>query len=73
MTRMSQFGEWVTEAQFTGQDVIVYTAHGWLWYKQSGMGGKPMKAAFYLANPNGYHFNPVVGMKPEGAAQTEKE
>ena len=43
-TRMSLLGEWVTEvelftcAQYMGRDVVVYTAHGWLRYKQSGNG-----------------------------------
>ena len=70
--KMAYFSEWVMEielfvcAQFTGQDVIVYTRHGWLCYKQNGMGGKQMKVSFFLTNPNGCHFNPIVGMKPEG-------
>ena len=76
---MAYFGEWATKvalfacAQFTGQYVIVYTAHVWLCYKQSGMGGKLMKVSFFLTNPNGCHFNPVVGMRPESTGQRGKE
>ena len=45
--------------------MCVYTLDCWIRYPASGTSKRPTKNAFYLANPNNVHFNPVLGVYPQ--------
>ena len=51
-------------AQLTSKDVCVYTLDHWMKYPASGTSKRPTKNAFYLANHNNVHFDPVLGVYP---------
>ena len=67
-SEMHVWGKWATHvelfalAQLTSKDVCVYTLDHWIRYPASGTSKRPTKNAFYLANPNNVHFNPVLGV-----------
>ena len=69
-SEMHVWGKWATHvelfalAQLTSKDVCVYTLDRWIRYPASGTSKRPTKNAFYLANPNNVHFNPVLGVYP---------
>ena len=60
---------WATEvelfacAQLCGKDIVCYSHSRWLRYPASGNPRKPTRSAFFIANKNGNHFNPVIGMQ----------
>ena len=60
---------WATEvelfacAQLSGKDIMCYCHRTWLRYPASGNPRKPTRSAFFIANKNGNHFNPVIGMQ----------
>ena len=66
-TGMEMSTTWASEvelfacAQLTGKDVFVYTKNAWQRYACNPE-GKQTKAAFYLSNVSGDHFNAVIGM-----------
>ena len=69
-SEMYVWGKWATHvelfalAQLTSKDVCVYTLDCWMSYPASGTSKRPMKNAFYLANCNNVHFDPVLGVYP---------
>ena len=66
---MADLTTWATEvelfacAQLSGKDVVCYCHRRWLRYPASGNPRKPTRSAFFIANKNGNHFNPVIGMQ----------
>ena len=70
-SEMHVWGKWATHvelfalAQLTSRDVCVYTLDHWMRYPASGTSKRPTKNAFYLANPNNVHFNPVLSVFPQ--------
>ena len=66
--KMHVRGKWATHvelfalAQLTSKDVCIYTMNHWIRYPASGTSKTRTKNAFYLANPNNVHFNPVLGV-----------
>ena len=69
-SEMHVWGKWATHvelfalAQLTSKDVCVYTLDHWMRYPASGTSKRPTKYAFYLANHNNVHFDPVLGVYP---------
>ena len=69
-SEMHVWGKWATHVelfalvQFTSKDVCVYTLDNWMRYPASGTSKRPTKNAFYLANHNNVHFDPVLGVYP---------
>ena len=70
-SEMHVWGKWATHvelfalAQLTSKDVCVYTLDHWMRYPASGTSKRPTKNAFYLANHNNVHFDPVLGVYPQ--------
>ena len=66
---MADLTTWATEvelfacAQLSGKDIVCYCHRTWLRYPASGNPRKPMRSAFFIANKNSNHFNPVIGMQ----------
>ena len=66
---MADLTTWATEvelfacAQLSGKDIVCYCHRTWLRYPASGNPRKPTRSAFFIANKNGNHFNPVIGMQ----------
>ena len=66
---MADLTTWATEvelfacAQLCGKDIVCYSHSRWLGYTASGNPRKPTRSAFFIANKNGNHFNPVIGMQ----------
>ena len=66
---MADLTTWATEvelfpcAQLSGKDIVCYCNRTWLRYPASGHPKKPTRSAFFIANKNGNHFNPVIGMQ----------
>ena len=66
---MADLTAWATEvelfacAQLCGKDIVCYCHRRWLKYPASGNPRKPIRSAFFIANKNGNHFNPVIGMQ----------
>ena len=66
---MADLNTWATEvelfacAQLSGKDIVCYCHRRWLRYPASGNPRKPTRSAFFIANKNGNHFNPVIGMQ----------
>ena len=66
---MADLTTWATEvelfacAQLCGKDIVCYSHSRWLRYTVSGNPRKPTRSAFFIANKNGNHFNPVIGMQ----------
>ena len=66
---MGDLTTWATEvellacAQLSGKDIMCYCHRTWLRYPASGKPRKPTRSAFFIANKNGNHFNPVIGMQ----------
>ena len=66
---MADLTTWATEvelfacAQLSGIDIVCYCHRRWLRYPASGNPRKPTRSAFFIANKNGNHFNPVIGMQ----------
>ena len=66
---MADLTTWATEvelfacAQLCGKDIVYYCHSRWLRYTVSGNPRKPTRSAFFIANKNGNHFNPVIGMQ----------
>ena len=50
-------------AQLCGKDIVCYSHSRWLRYPASGNPRKLTRSAFFIANKNGNHFNPVIGMQ----------
>ena len=70
-SEMHVWEKWATRvalfalAQLTSKDMCVYTLDHRIRYPASGTSKRPTKNAFYLANPNNVHFNPVLGVYPQ--------
>ena len=66
---MADLTTWATEvelfacAQLSSKDIVCYCHRRWLRYPASGNLRKPTRSAFFVANKNGNHFNPVIGMQ----------
>ena len=66
---MADLTIWVTEvelfacAQLCGKDIVCYSQSRWLRYPASGNSRKPTRSAFFIANKNGNHLHPVIGMQ----------
>ena len=66
---MADLTTWATEvelfacAQLSGKDIMCYCHRTWLRYPASGNPRKPTRSAFFIANKNGNHFNPLIGMQ----------
>ena len=66
---MADLNTWATEvelfacAQLSGKDIVCYCHRTWLRYPASENPRKPTRSAFFIANKNGNHFNPVIGMQ----------
>ena len=66
---MADLTTWATEvelfacAQLSGKDIMCYCHRTWLRYPASGNPRKPTRSAYFIANKNGNHFNPVIGMQ----------
>ena len=66
---MADLTTWATEvklfacAQLSGKDIVCYCHRTWLRYPASGNPRKPTRSVFFIANKNGNHFNPVIGMQ----------
>ena len=62
---MADLTTWVTEvelfacAYLCGKDIVCYSHSRWIRYPASGNPRKPTSSAFFIANKNGNHFNPV--------------
>ena len=62
---MADLTTWATEvelfacAQLCGKDIVCYSHSRWLRYPASGYPRKPTRSAFFIANKNGNHFNPL--------------
>ena len=69
-SEMHVWRKWATHvelfalAKLTSKDVCVYTLDHWMRYPASGTSKRPTKNAFYLANHNNVHFDPVLGVYP---------
>ena len=66
---MADLTTWATEvelfacAQLSGKDIVCYCHRTWLRYPASGNPRKPTRSAFFIANKNGNHLNPLIGMQ----------
>ena len=66
---MADLTIWATEvelfacAQLCGKDIVCDSHSRWLRYTASGNPRKPTRSAFFIANKNGNHFNPAIGMQ----------
>ena len=66
---MADLTTWATEAelfacaQLSGKDIVCYCHRIWLRYPANGNPRKPTRSVFFIANKNGNHFNPVIGMQ----------
>ena len=79
-TRMAFFAEWATKvelfacAQFTGKDIIVYTAHGWLHYKVKQYRWETNEGVILPHQSKWVSFQSChVCMRPKSAGQRGKE
>ena len=66
---MADLTTWATEvelfahAKLSSKDIVCYCHRRLLRYPASGNPRKPTRSAFFIANKNGNHFNPVIRMQ----------